>query len=679
MRHGFFRLLLGLGLIFAASAILLMADASRLRGTANRAPAEGGRPGKIHKVALFQHVSQPTLEEGIRGVIAGLAASGFRAGETIQLKRYNAEADSATSLAIAKEIAGSDFDLVITITTPSLQAMAAANRDVKMPHVFGLVSDPVAAGVGISADDPLKHPPAMVGLGTMQPVADAFRMARGLAPGLARVGVAWNPSEANSEACTKVARKACRELGIELIEANVDNAAGVREAIASLISRGVEAIWIGGDVTVLTSLDSVVGPTRTAQIPVFSNIPGSTERGVLFDLGADYYQVGGTVGQLASRVLLGESPAKLPMQYVVPPQFCVNEVVLKTFQAGWSLPEEVASKVDVLITAGGPVRRHPPKEPASVVPTPSLADRQWRIGLVSYLENVVMEQATAGFEEALLELGLVEGRNLTLRKRSAQGDVATLNAICDEFNGDDTELVVSLSTPALQAATRKLTSKPLLFGVVLDPITAGAGTSNTDHRSNVTGVYLDFPYAVVVRTIRELAPNAQRVGTLFTPGELNSTIARQRLEAALKAEGMKLVSTPVNSASEVSEAAQNLIQSNIDLFCQISDSLSNTSFPAISRVCEAAKLPLFAFTPEQVKQGAVVAVGSDYRDHGRELGKMVAEVLGGKDPAQLPFRSYGKPRRAVNLETARRLGFAIPGSWVQQADLVIPEASTTSR
>ena len=76
--------------------------------------------------------------------------------------------------------------------------------------------------------------------------------------------------------------------------------------------------------TVLASLESVIGPARSAGIPVFSNIPGCGARGALFDLGADYYQVGGTVGELAGKVLSGEAPASMPILYEVPPEFWVN-------------------------------------------------------------------------------------------------------------------------------------------------------------------------------------------------------------------------------------------------------------------------------------------------------------------------------------------------------------------
>ena len=274
------RLWLAVFLILAASAVLLLSDRQRPRGRVGSSGPGSESPGRVRSIALFQHVSQATMEEGVRGVLAGLAESGYRDGSTIRVRRYNAEGDAATSNTIAREIIGGDNDLVITLSTPSLQAMAGANRDAKLLHVFGMVIDPVAAGVGISRDDPAKHLPYMVGLATMPPVAETFRIARRLAPRLARVGVPWNPSESNSEAGTKIARTICKELGIELLEANVDGSGAVREAVASLSARGAEAIWVGGDNTVLSSLDAVIAPARSAGVPVFTSIPGCAARGL---------------------------------------------------------------------------------------------------------------------------------------------------------------------------------------------------------------------------------------------------------------------------------------------------------------------------------------------------------------------------------------------------------------
>jgi ABC-type uncharacterized transport system substrate-binding protein len=677
MIKSFLRLWLATFLILLASAVLLLTDRERPRGGAGSPGTGPGSTVRVRSVALFQHVSQATMEEGVRGVLAGLAESGYQEGRTVRVRRYNAEGDAATSNAIARAIIGGDDELVITLSTPSLQAVAGANRDAKRLHVFGMVSDPVGAGVGISRDDPKKHPPYMVGIGTMQPVAEGFRMARRLAPRLARVGVAWNPSEANSEAGTKVARTVCKELGIELLEANVEGSAAVREAVGALVARGAEAVWVGGDNTVLSSLDAVIGPARSAGVPVFTSVPGCAARGALFDLGADYHRVGESVGRLAGRVLGGESPADMPILYEVPPEFWINRLALEAQTGGWSLPPEIDAQVDVVVEKGGPVRRHPRVEVAAEAPEARGPSRAWKVALAAYSESTILDEVIEGFRRGLKESGLVEGQDYETTYRNAQGDIATLNALFDELNGNETDLVVSISTPALQAALRKVDRKPVVFAGVLDPIAAGAGKSDSDHRPGVTGVYLAFPYAPMARAVREVLPGARRVGTLFTPGEVNSVLARQRFEATLKHEGLELVSLPVNSPTEVSDAALTLCQSGIDVLSQIADNLSNASFPAIARACEMAKTPLFTFSTPHVKRGAVLGVGSDFAENGREAGLLVAEVIRGKDPSKTPFRAATRTLRSVNLDNARRLGVSVPAEWVKTADEVVPDRPGT--
>ena len=220
--------------------------------------------------------------------------------------------------------------------------------------------------------------------------------------------------------------------------------------------------------------------------------------------------------------------------------------------------------------------------------------------------------------------------------------------------------------------------KPIVFAGVLDPIAAGAGKSDSDHRKDVTGVALAFPYSAMARAVREVLPRARKVGTLFSPGEVNSALARQRFEQPLKAEGLELVSVPINGPTEVSDAALSLCQSGPDVICQISDNQSNSAFPAIARACEMAKTPLFTFSPSYVKRGAILGVGCDFAENGREAGLLVAEVIRGKDASRIPFQATTKVTRSVNLDNARRLGISIPAEWVRTADEVIPAAAATN-
>src|SRR5207248_11620906 len=123
------------------------------------------------------------------GAIEGLAEKGFREGQNLLLTRYNAHGDIPTATTIAREILYGRYDLVITMTTCSLQAVAGANTSRRMTHVFGLVADPFSAGVGLDRANPKQHPPYLVGQGILLPVDEAFRLARQMNPGLQSVGV----------------------------------------------------------------------------------------------------------------------------------------------------------------------------------------------------------------------------------------------------------------------------------------------------------------------------------------------------------------------------------------------------------------------------------------------------------------------------------------------------------
>ena len=136
-------------------------------------------------------------------------------------------------------------------------------------------------------------------------------------PGLKQVGIAWNPAESNSAAFTVKARETCRTLGLTLLEANVENTSGVAEAVRSLASRGAQALFVGGDNTMMSAIAAAIAAARTARIPVFTIMPGAADRGTLFDVGLDFHELGRLTGVLAARVLGGLDPATLPIRDVL--------------------------------------------------------------------------------------------------------------------------------------------------------------------------------------------------------------------------------------------------------------------------------------------------------------------------------------------------------------------------
>ncbi|MFZ2642827.1 MAG: ABC transporter substrate-binding protein, partial [Verrucomicrobiia bacterium] len=316
--------LLSLGLLGAAALTLLLSDLHSRVGQQAQDSAATQIP-----IVLLKHVSNLALDDVEQGCIAGLAAGGFKDGERITLTRYTAEGDLPTANAIAKRMTDGSFKMAISISTMALQCVANANRDGRAVHVFGAVTDPAGAGVGIQQMGSTNKPPWLTGIGTFQPVAEILRDAKRLWPGLKVVGVVWNPSERNSEACTIKARAVCRELGMQLLEANAEQSKDVREAADSLVSRGVQAFWTGADVTVMSAPSSLVDAAARGKIPILSNVSGMVHDGSLFDLGANYFEVGQRVAEIACSILNGQNPATITVTNFMPERVMLNKQVLK--------------------------------------------------------------------------------------------------------------------------------------------------------------------------------------------------------------------------------------------------------------------------------------------------------------------------------------------------------------
>jgi ABC-type uncharacterized transport system substrate-binding protein len=339
---------LGLALIAGAAAVLLYSDLD-----SRRVEVQG--KARVMRVAIVQQISIPALDEGVLGATAGLEERGYSDGGRMLVSKYNAQGDITTANAIAKNVTSGNFDLILSFSTVSLQTIANANRFATPPrrHVFSLVSDPYAAGVGVSRENHLAHPPYMSGIGSLPPVQTAFEVARRMQPSLQRVGLVWDPSETNSVVTTTLARKVCASMGITLIEANAENSTAIGEATASVLSRGVQAIWVSPDLIASHGMDLIVSKAKAARIPVFTSIPNGGVSGALFELGVDYQAIGKLAGNLAADVLDGREPGTVPVENIMPVTFKVNKLSLKNLREHWTIPDDIAQRANLLVDADG--------------------------------------------------------------------------------------------------------------------------------------------------------------------------------------------------------------------------------------------------------------------------------------------------------------------------------------
>ena len=212
---------------------------------------------------------------------------------------------------------------------------------------------------------------------------------------------------------------------------------------------------------------------------------------------------------------------------------------------------------------------------------------------------------------------------------------------------------------------------PVVFTYIANAIVAGAGKSDNDHLPNITGVYMEGAYDDMMAALRECIPSVRVIGTLFVPSEVNTVLHKDKITTAAKKAGIEVITVAANTSSEVSDAAMALCSKKIDVLCQIPGNLTASSFPAIVRAANMAKLPVFAFQSTQAHAGAAIVLARDYYDGGRDAGFIAARVMRGENPEKIPFMPYTKTKLIINIESARKVGLVIPPSLIQRATEVI--------
>ena len=298
------------------------------------------------------------------------------------------------------------------------------------------------------------------------------------------------------------------------------------------------------------------------------------------------------------------------------------------------------------------------QQPVSSVESKAVTARKF--ALVHYVDSPNSEDCEKGIRKAFEDKNLKEGIDYTFKVYNAQGDISTLSSIAGAIGNETWDLVFALSTPTVQLLVKKLPESKIVFTNVGDPQAAGLGKSFEEHLPNVCGVSTMSDFDGLIKLVLSLHPGLKRIGTVFTPAEINSVSYKDHLDAAAKLQGVKLVAVPANSATEVLDAANSLVARKIDAFCQISDNLTGSCCAAILKVSRDSKVPFYGFVTKLIQQGAVAVCARDYYQAGYETGEMGIEVLSGKDPAKINYHNVGKTDYLVNEAAARQFNVNLP-------------------
>jgi ABC-type uncharacterized transport system substrate-binding protein len=297
--------------------------------------------------------------------------------------------------------------------------------------------------------------------------------------------------------------------------------------------------------------------------------------------------------------------------------------------------------------------------------------KTWQIAFVQFSVTSDVEESEEGVRAGLRGSGLVEGKDYRISVRNAQGDMATVSALIDAAVVERADLIVTFSTPTLQAALGRAGRVPVVFTYLASPAAAGAGSDDRNHLPTVTGVYLEPAYEPMIAIMRRLRPGLRSIGTIYVPSEANSVHMHRQLERACKEAGLRLESMPADTSGEIGDAGLALAARQPDAICQIPGNLTAMAFPRILSAADAAHVPIFAFQGSQGRAGAVVTLSRDYHDAGRLSGELAAQIVRGTRPGDLPYQPVSRNHVIVNLTAARRFGITVPADLLAEAAEVV--------
>lgn len=297
-----------------------------------------------------------------------------------------------------------------------------------------------------------------------------------------------------------------------------------------------------------------------------------------------------------------------------------------------------------------------------------------RIGVVKIVAHAALDADERGFEEALASAGFKEGVNVTYDRRNAGGDASRAAAIAKEFAEGKYDLIHAIATPTAQAVVRATTRTPIVFSSVTDPVAAGLvpGDSAPGRKTgtNVTGVSDKWPVKLQMETYARFVPKAKLWGTVYNPGEANSISHVAEMREAARSLGLTLIEVHATRGEDVEAAARSLV-GRVQAIAITADNTSVAHFDRIARVCNEAKIALFAGDVDSVPRGAIAAYGMDYYLIGYSAGKKAALVLKGVKPGEISWGLMEKFSLVVNRKAALLQGVEIGPELLAKADKLI--------
>jgi putative ABC transport system substrate-binding protein len=295
------------------------------------------------------------------------------------------------------------------------------------------------------------------------------------------------------------------------------------------------------------------------------------------------------------------------------------------------------------------------------------------IGFLSSGTPAGLAHLAAAFREGLTETGYVEGQNVAIEARWAEGQYDRLPVLAADLVRRQVTVLAATTTPAALAAKRATSTIPIVFTLGADPIAIGLVDSLSRPSGNVTGVnnYLSDLGAKRLELLRELVPSAAVIGVLVNPNFPDAESQTKDVKEAARKLGQQVEIVNANSESDFDRAFSSFVQLQARALLVTVDPFFDSRREQLIALAARHKIPAMYFGREFVLAGGLMSYASDLGDTYRQAGIYVGRILKGAKPADLPVVRPTKFELVINLKTAKPLGLTVPLIMQMTADEVI--------
>lgn len=282
------------------------------------------------------------------------------------------------------------------------------------------------------------------------------------------------------------------------------------------------------------------------------------------------------------------------------------------------------------------------------------------VGVAQIVSHTSLNTIRDSFTKQMEDLGYVEGETIRFEYADASNQQSNLHSIMNQFQQEQSDVIVAIATPTAQAAARVAEKTPVVFSAVSDPIGAKLVDSLEHPSYNITGTCDEVAVDQIFDLALSIDPSIQTIGFLYNAAEANSIANLKKAKVYCEKRGLDLIEQTGKDMTELQTVATQLI-SKVDILFAPNDNTVASCMPSLSKLCLEQKVPFYTGADSMVMDGGFATVGMDYKDLGKETANMVDQILKGKAVDEIPVKVFDKDLNIyVNQEILDSLELELP-------------------